>query len=217
MLKTALVAAAIALACPASVFAQDINFLFGGNVAEAGGNGPGSNALTVTDPSVTSGSVNIFAAPGFDFDAADLDFFSSDTSVAQITGGEAFNPTVAGIPRFGGGDPTLTVDAGGGSGNLFAVQVIAGFGFDTVLSEFDPLFDAVDGFLVARVDFDILAQGTTEFSFGLGDKGFFEVPGNPRNPTFGSATLVVNTVPEPSSAIWLIFGSVAMIARRKRA
>ena len=211
MFKEVLVAAAIALACPASVFAQDINFLFGGNVAEAGGNGPGSNVLTVTDPSVTSGSVNIFVAPDFGFDAADLNFFSSDTSVAQITGGEAFNPTVIPGQRFD--VATLTVDVGGGSGNLIAIGVLN----DNFPSPFDPLLDAVDGFLIARVDFDILAQGTTEFSFGLGDQGLFELPNITLNPTFGSATLEVNTVPEPSSAIWLILGSVAMIARRKRA
>ena len=218
MFKKVLVAAAIALACPAFVFAQDINFLFGGNIAEAGGNGPGASDLLVDDSTVTSGSVNIFAAPGFDFDAADLNFFSSDTSVATITGGQAFNPTNAINQIRFDGDPAFTTEADGSGGNLFAVRVL-GSGVDTVLSQFDPLFDATDGALVARIDFDIIGEGTTEFTLGIGDSGFFELPATPLTPTFGSATLTVDTgaaVPEPSSAILLILGSVAMVARRKR-
>ena len=98
---------------------------------------------------------------------------------------------------------------------MFAVRVL-GSGVDTVLSQFDPLFDATDGALVARIDFDIVGDGTTEFTLGIGDSGFFVLPDTPVTPTFGSATLTVETVPEPSSAILLILGSVAMVARRKR-
>ena len=50
MFKKVLVAAAVLLACPAFVFAQgEINFLFGGSVAAAGGT-PGTNSLLVEDP-----------------------------------------------------------------------------------------------------------------------------------------------------------------------
>jgi len=186
-------------------------------LAEAGGNGPGSSTLEVGPEAVgTTGSVNIFAAPGSDIDAADLNFFSSDTSVATITGGTAFNPVNAiGAARFDS-DPTLSVAADGGSGNLFAVRVL-GSGIDTILSQFDPLFDETDGSLVASIDFALNGGGSTTFSFGLGDAGLFELPSNQLSPTFASATLTVIDVPEPSSAILLIMGSVAMVARRRRA
>ena len=216
MFKKLLVAAAFAIACPAFIFAQDVNFLFGGNLAEAGGTPATTTDSVMFDPnSVQTGSVNIFAAPGFDFDAADLDFFSSNTAVAQITGGEAFNPTNSiGQIRFDG-DPAFTTEADGSGGSLFAVRVL-GSGVDTVLSQFDPLFDADDGALVARIDFEIVGPGETVFSLAEGESGFFELPGTPLDPTFGSANLTVTSIPEPSSAILLILGSVAMVARRKR-
>ena len=74
--------------------------------------------------------------------------------------------------------------------------------------------------MLATIDYDIVGQGTTEFSLSLQDangnpgQGIVDLPGFV-NPTFGSATLTV--VPEPSSAILLIMGSVAMVTRRKRA
>ena len=88
---------------------------------------------------------------------------------------------------------------------------------------FDPLFDSVDGTLLATVDFDIVGSGTTEFNFALGDLGIVQLPGLPIVPSFGNATLAVELtsdpgpgLPEPSSAIVLIMGSVAVFARRKR-
>ena len=83
------------------------------------------------------------------------------------------------------------------------------------LHRFCHFFDSIDGTLLATVDFDIVGAGTTEFSFALGDLGIVALPDIAIDPTFGSATLVVG-VPEPSSAVVLILGSVAVIARRKR-
>ena len=229
MFKKILVAAAITLACPALIFAQDINFLFGGTLPEAGAPTPATDELMV-DLSVTSGSVNIYSTSGFNFDALDLDFFSSNTNVAVITGGEGFNPVVGPIgDRFDSSTVTVPTDDGmgnpitpGSTGNLFSVAVL-GTGIDEGFAAFDPLFDANTGpagsagsFLLARIDYDIVGQGTTEFSFGLGDQGILVLPATPLNPTFGNATLTVG-VPEPSSARLLIFGSVGLFARRRRA
>ena len=230
MFKKILVAAAITLACPALIFAQDINFLFGGTLPEAGAPTPATDELMV-NLGVTSGSVNIYSTSGFNFDALDLDFFSSNTNVAVITGGEGFNPVVGPIgDRFDSSTVTVPTDDGmgnpitpGSTGNLFSVAVL-GTGIDAGFAPFDPLFDANTGpagsagsFLLARIDYDIVGQGTTEFSFGLGDQGVLQLPGTALNPTFGNATLTVTGVPEPSSALLLIFGSVGLFARRRRA
>ena len=214
MYKKVLVAAVIVFVLPALIVAQDINFLFGGNLPEAGGT-PGSSTQTV-DLNTTSGSVNIYTTLGFDFDAWDLNFSSSDTSVARITGGEAFNPTTVIGERFDLSE--FTVDLDGASGNLFSVRVI-GTGISEAFAPFDPLVDAdtpagTGSFLHARVDYDIVGPGTAEFELSSGDQGFFALPSTILNPTFGSATLTV--VPEPSSAILLMLSSAAMISRRRR-
>ena len=223
MFKKALVAVTVALACPTFVFAQNnIDFLFGGSpdstgalLPEAGAPNPASNAQTV-DISTTSGSVNIYVAPdSFGILAADINFFSSDTSVAQITGGTAFNPTTIFGERFD--SSVVTVDGSGASGNLFSVAVLGRTtGIDPNLGQFDPQFNDVDGFLLARVDYNIVGAGTTEFSFDLGPLGILATPlGITIDTVFNSATLTV--VPEPSSALLLILSSVAMVARRRRA
>lgn len=232
MFKKFLVAGAFALACPAFVFAQDINFLFGGgeNLSGLGfatpieqpvGTGtPASSTAAIAGMTGTTGTVNIFSTLGFQFDAADLDFFSSNPGVAQITGGTAFNGTfdLIGDDRFD--SATVTADPGGASGNLFAVNVLNNGIVGPGVNVFDPFFDSTDGFLLASVDFALVGNGTTEFSFALGDLGIVQLPNVDvgTGATFGNATLSVEItdVPEPSSAILLILGSVAMVARRKR-
>ena len=225
MFKSVMIAAAILISCPALVFSQDIFFLFGGSLPEAGG-GPATNSLFFDD-TVSSGSVNIYTRSGFNFDAADLNFFSSDASVAQITGGEVFNPMVSfgGIggdvggffgPRFD--SAVITAGAGGASANLFAVSVLGINGATIFLPPGNPFFDSTIGpfgsTLLARLDYDIVGTGTAEFSFGLGAQGVLALPATVLDPTFGNATLT--SVPEPSSSIALMVGCVAMIARRKK-
>ena len=111
MFKKILVAAAIVLVCPAFVFAQgEINFLFGGSVAATGGT-PGVTSLEEGPAAIgTTGTINIFASPDSDINAIDLDFFSSDTSVAVITGGTAINPTTMIGERFDSSDITVAAD-----------------------------------------------------------------------------------------------------------
>ena len=187
MFKKVLVAAAVLLACPAFVFAQgEINFLFGGSVAAAGGT-PGANSLLVEDENVTGGTVNIFASADSDINALDLDFFSSNTDVAVITGGTAINPTTIIGDRFDSSVVTATDDGAGG--NLFSVAVL-GTGLNPGFITFDDDADAEDGFFVAAIDYEIVGNGTTEFSFALGPQGIFNLPDIYILPTFGSATLV---------------------------
>jgi len=211
MFKKLLFAAAILISCPVFVFSQDMSLLFGGDLPEAGGTVPTSTLIT--DGSSQSGSVNIYSRSGFDFDAADINFFSSDTSVAQITGGEAFN--VESVFSFYGArfcSASLVADADGASGNLFVVNISsAGIGTLGTMTGpggdfFDPLFDPslITGpiadvgnpgsFLIARVDFDIVGEGTTEFSMALGALGAHAMPEIDLNPTFASATLEVGPV-----------------------
>lgn len=219
MFKKVLVVAVIAVACPAFVSAQDFSLLFGGPLAEAGG-GTATSTQTVDVNNTTNGSINIYSTSGFDFDAADLNFFSSNPSVVQFTGGQAFNPTfdVVGGLRFDAS--SLTTSPDGSSGNLFSVSTSEN-GINQALGElFDPLFDPSTGplgstgsFLLARVDYEIVGAGNTEFSLSQGNIDSID-PALPL-PIFGNASLTV--VPEPSSAIVLFLGTVAMAARRKRA
>ena len=229
MFKKIVVAAAFAFACPALVFAQDISFLFGGGPD----GGPVSSEFIVSDFGVFPGSVNIFASPNFAFDAADIDFFSSNPSVAVITGGVAFDVGQTNgltVPPFSQQrfDSTVLTTTSATEGNLFSVNVTRqGIDPDLAGIGLDPFFDPVNGFLLARVDFVIVGNGTTEFGFGLGPQGIFSLPNNDLSDTvtFGSATLCIPnltpgggcSIPEPSSTILLIMGSVAMVARRKRA
>ena len=214
MFKKILVAAAIVLVCPAFVFAQgEINFLFGGSVAATGGT-PGVTSLEEGPAAIgTTGTINIFASPDSDINAIDLDFFSSDTSVAVITGGTAINPTTMIGDRFDSSD--ITVAADGASGNLFSVSVL-GTGLNPAFITFDEDADMDDGFFLAAIDYEIVGAGTTEFSFAEGPQGLFNLPDIVVTPTFGTASLTVTDVPEPSSAILLMFSSIVVVARRRR-
>ena len=211
MFKKVLVAAAIALACPAFVFAQDFSFLFGVTDAAAGTT---ASSTRLAAPGATTGSVNIYSRQGLDWNAADLDFSVSNTSVARITGGEAFLPSTIIGDRFDSN--VVTTAADGSGGNLFSVSVL-GTGINPGFEAFeDPaFFNATDGYLLATIDYEIVGGGSTDFSFSLGAQGIIDLPSTVIDPTFGTATLT--TVPEPSSAILLLMGSVAMVARRKRA
>ena len=211
MFKKVLVAAAIALACPAFVFAQDFSFLFG--VTDAAAGTTASSTLEAA-PGATTGSVNIYSRQGLDWNAADLDFSVSDTSVAQITGGTGFLPSTLIGDRFDSNIVTTAADGSGG--NLFSVAILS-TGVNPAFEPFeDPaFFNATDGYLLATIDYQIVGSGTTDFSLSLGNQGVINLPSEIIDPVFGNATL--STIPEPSSAILLLMGSVAVVARRKRA
>ena len=144
MFKKVLVAAAIALACPAFVFAQDFSFLFGVTDAAAGTT---ASSTRLAAPGATTGSVNIYSRQGLDWNAADLDFSVSNTNVARITGGEAFLPSTIIGDRFDSN--VVTTAADGSGGNLFSVSVL-GTGINPGFEAFeDPaFFNATDGCLL---------------------------------------------------------------------
>ena len=174
----------------------DISFLFGGSLPEAGGEPVTS---TFFSPFGTVGSVNVYSRSGFDFDAADIDFFSSDPSVVLFTDVEIFNPTfdIVGGTRFD--SPSAFTTADGDSGNLFMIAILEN-GINQELGEvFDPLFDPSVGpegsFLIARVDYAVVGIGVSEFSLSLGGQGILELPGNELFPLFGNATF--SSIPLP--------------------
>ena len=186
MFKKCFVAAAILMASPAFVSAQDIFWSF-------------SPTELITTSSVgvddLTGSAYIFSDGQFGFDILDLDFTTSASDVVRFTGGEVFNPTfdVIGRTRFDSGE--ITVDAEGSSGNLFLVAIIERGVNPTISSLFDPGFDAGVGpngaVLLARVDFELIGNGAADLKFSLGPQGAVELPALQLNPSFGSATFTL--------------------------
>ena len=220
MFKNLLAIAVIMLVCPTLVVAQglppeQLNFLFGGALAEAGG-GIATNTQTVDMSVASSGSIIVYWA-GDQFSIFDVDFFSSDPSVAVITGGEVFNPGSVIGDRWDG--VNFTVDSGGASGNIFGSAVTTA-GINPAFAPFDPLFDSTTGpigssgsFLLARVAYEIVGVGTTDFRFGLEPPLLVSLPINP-NPLLVDATLTV--VPEPSSTFALILCSLGLTVGRRK-
>jgi hypothetical protein len=61
------------------------------------------------------------------------------------------------------------------------------------------------------VDYDILGPGTANFDFIAGDLGVVNDGIGQIPVTFGTASVTVDVVPEPSSALLLILGAAAMV------
>ena len=206
MLKRVLLAAAVMVASPALVSAQDIFWSFDATSAQAS---------TVAPAGTVGGTAYIFSSPTFGFDAIDLNLTSSDTSVLQITGGIGTNPTFAAVggTRF---DSSVVTADGTGNGNLFSVNV-AQNGVNTALGPlFDPGFVAGVGVLLAEVDYTVVGPGEATLGFALGDQGALQLPLIELFPTFGEGSFTAEGIPEPSSAALLIIGSIGLVARRKR-
>ena len=220
MIKKFLIAAALVIASPALVFSQDIFWSFDQTSATSTGTGAAG----------TSGTAFIFSDGMFGFDALDLNFTSSDSSVLLLTGGTGTNPEFLSVggTRF---DSSVVTINSGSDGNLFAVNV-AQNGVNTALGPlFDPGFDANvgpnGGVLLAEITYDVVGAGDATLDFSLGTQGALQLPLNVLNPTFGSGTFtgtggggggpIDPTIPEPSSAVLLILGSVGLFTRRNRA
>ena len=184
MFKNVFVAAAILIASPALVSAQHIFWSFSRTEL----------ATTSSGELGQTGSAYIFSDLFFGFSAIDLDFTTSAPCV-RFTGGEAFNPEVFGGSLFE--SITVTIDAEGSSGNLFAVNVLPPFGTcpptaDCVAEYFVGVENVGPNgaFLLARVDFEIVGSvNDIELEFALGDQGAIELPNLQLDPSFGSATL----------------------------
>jgi len=183
MLKKLLIAGAILIATSTYVSAQDVFWSFSSTAATS------TSTFEVGD----SGSAYIFSDGPFGFDALQLLFTTSDSSVIQFTGGEAFNPTFTGMSSTRFSMATLSVDAEANSGEFFA----ANFGQNGVNPNSGPFFDPGFDFgvgpngavLLARVDFDIVGNGDANLDFTLGPQGALQLPFTVLFPSFGSATL----------------------------
>lgn len=217
-IKKILFTAAVVVACsPTFVSAQDFFFSFDENSLVT------SQSIAET---TSTGSLFIFNDAGIDFDQLDLDFTNSDSSVVAFTGGVVFNPgapasgTAAEAPggRFTSlslADPNdLNAAITATDGRLFATSFLEAKPPPEVLMT--SFRAGVNGFLLAKVDFDIVGEGTANFDFVLGDLGVVNDGTGELAPTFGRASLEVVAVPEPTSAVVLILGAAGMVARRRR-
>ena len=220
MIKKAFIAAVVLVASsPAFVSAQDFFFSFD----------EFSRVPTASVASGTAtGSVFIFSDENLDFNQLDLDFTNNNSTVVSFTGATTFNSDRAdGTDRFTAfaaedpnvpGGPITATD-----GRLFAVTIPLRPG---PLADpanrpgvNDPDFRAgANGFLLARVDYDIIGDGIANFDFILGDLGVVDDGVGPVDVDFtgGQGTLTVGVVPEPSSAVLLILGAARVVARRRR-
>lgn len=124
------------------------------------------------------------------------------------------------------GTPDLT------GGGLFGANVDEE-GIDPGRSDFDQGFDPAVGasgaFLFGQVDFNIVGPGTATFTLGPGAQpgspSLLQLPNDENGGedvvlddvvTFGSGTLTVTDIPEPSSAGLLVLGLAGIFARRRR-
>ena len=113
MFRKILIAAAVVIASPGLVSAQDIFWSFS----------PTEVNTSISEFANQQFSAYIFSDGLFSYDSADIDFTTSDSSVIQFTGGEAFNPSFPQsgdvgpiIPRFTG--VSLTIDSATNTGCL---------------------------------------------------------------------------------------------------
>ncbi len=190
MLKNLLIAAALFIVSPSFVLAQDFFISFEEN----------ARVNTLDSFSNSTGSIFIFADEAIDFNQLDLQFNNSNSSVAAFTGGVVYNP---GTPDsgtsssvFGGAFTSFDLlDVAGADpwssateGRIFAISILsAGQIPGSGASNFRP---GASGFLLARLDYDIVGFGYTEFSLILGDLGVFnDGVGQLDGLTFGAATL----------------------------
>ena len=175
-----------------------------------------------------TGTAFIFVDGLFALDALDLNFTSSDSSVLLLTGGAGTNPTFNAVGGMRFDSSVVTIDPGAtgvnDNGNLFAVNV-AQNGINPALGPlFDPDFDANVGpngaTLIASIDYDVVGAGTATLDFSLGSQGALQLPDIILDPAFGLGTFTGTgggpIIPEPSSAVLLVLGSVGLVARRRR-
>lgn len=190
-------AAAILIASPALVGAQDIFWSFSPTelVTELnfGYPDPCDDPEGPISPNGGLGSAYIFSDGLFGFDYVDVEFTTSDSGVMRFTGGETFNSTFASIggEKFEVSD--ISIDSLANSGRLFSISVLQN-GVDPMLGPlYDPEFNAGVGpngaVLLARVDFEVFGTGGAELVFSLGPQSVGQIQTGALNPSFGSVTV----------------------------
>ena len=238
-------AAILMLSSPALVSAQDFFFSFD----------EFSRVSTTSIGENSSGQAFIFADENIDFNQIDLDFLIDNSASTAFTGATTtntdgqFTTLTTEDPANTGTTPPTPITST--EGRLFGVGIsIPGIieleGINQSNAPTDSDFRAgANGFLLATVDFDTLAAGTTNFdlvvsSLGVENDAFNVEPGDTAGQlvvdlTGASAVLTVTDggvvvedagpvdggadgadVPEPSSAILLILGAAGMASRRRR-
>ncbi len=211
MLKRVLVAAALIVASPALVSAQDIFISFDRS----------SRASSTVAPAGTvGGTAYVFADQMFGFDAIDLNIETSDPNVVQITGGTEENNTFDVIGGTAFDSSALTFDAATGGANLFAVNVTENGINPAVSALFNPGFEAGVGangaVLLATLDYTVTGAGDATIGFSLGDQGALQLPNTVLDPVFGTGSFTAEAIPEPSSLALFVLGSIGLVSRRKR-
>ncbi len=165
-----------------------------------------------------STSVFLFADDSFDVNSLDLDLSIGNDDVLSITGGITFNADgsftnlVLLDPNDGNAGPTST-DA-----RLFGISLLTPGIVPGNIDDPDHR-PGVGGFLLARIDFDIVGSGEVDFDLILGQLGAVNDGVGQVAPTFGSARFSNEfpvAIPEPSSAILMILAIGGVVARRKR-
>jgi hypothetical protein len=156
------------------------------------------------------GTAFIFSDGLFSFDALDLNFTSSDSSVLLLTDGETSNPTFETVGGRKFDSSVITIDPSGSSGNLFSVSVTEN-GVNPALGQlFDPGFDIDVGpngaVLLAEIAYELVGEGMASIELSLGTQGILQFPDSVLSPSLGSTSLTVGStsvIPEPSSAALL--------------
>jgi len=163
---------------------------------------------TTVDAATDTGSIYIFADSASDFDNFDIDVTNSDSSVISLTGATTFD-TDGTFSLLGISDPNDSeFGISATEARLFGVAINglglspeqSSLGISPGLSGSDAEFrSGADGFLLARLDYDIVGVGTVDFDFVRGDLGVADELGEQVAADFESGALTV--LSEPNSDV----------------